>query len=227
YQRYGADTLRLYEMAMGPIEVDKPWRTDDVIGAHRFLQRLWRSMIDERSGELTVSDAPLEEEALHALHATIAAVRRDFGLLRFNTAIARLMELTTQAAAISAAAGALPRALAEPLVLMVAPLAPHITEELWARLGHDQSLAYADFPQADAALATAASVVMPVQVNGRTRFTITVPPGADTDEIEKHVTRHPAFAEHTKRQPIERMVIVPGRIINLLISAPGPHDTAH
>ncbi|MBO0824773.1 MAG: leucine--tRNA ligase, partial [Actinobacteria bacterium] len=227
YQRYGADTLRLYEMAMGPIEVDKPWRTDDVIGAHRFLQRLWRSMIDERSGELTVSDAPIEEEALHALHATIAAVRRDFGLLRFNTAIARLMELTTQAAAMSAAAGALPRALAEPLVLMIAPLAPHITEELWARLGHDQSLAYADFPQADAALAAAALAVMPVQVNGRTRFTITVPPGADTDEIEKQVTGHPAFAEHTKGQPIERMVIVPGRIINLLISAPGPDDPPH
>ena len=149
YRRYGADTLRLYEMAMGPLEVDKPWRTDDIVGVHRFLQRLWRSLVDEQTGEPTVSDAPLDTATEHALHATIAAVRRDLGLLRFNTAIARLMELVTVAARISAAERALPRALAEPLVLLVAPLAPHIAEELWAKLGHTGSLAYEPFPEAD------------------------------------------------------------------------------
>jgi leucyl-tRNA synthetase len=218
YQRYGADTLRLYEMAMGPIEVDKPWRTDDVIGVHRFLQRLWRAMVDERTGEPTVSNAPLDTATLRALHGTIAAVRRDFALLRFNTAIARLMELTTTAARISAEAGALPRGLAEPLVLMVAPLAPHIAEELWAGLGHSESLAYADFPQADAELAREQSVTMPVQVNGRTRFTITVPPDASTDEIEAVLAGSAAFAEHTARRTVERLVIVPGRIVNVVMS---------
>ena len=174
YRRYGADTLRLYEMAMGPLEVNKPWRTDDVVGVHRFLQRLWRCLIDEQTGTLTVRDDRLNAGAEQALHTTIASVRHDFGLLRFNTAIARLMELVTIATRISAATGALPRALAEPLVLMAAPLAPHIAEELWARLGHQDSLAYAAFPMADAALAAPRVVTMPVQVNGRTRFRIEV-----------------------------------------------------
>ncbi len=219
YRQYGADTLRLYEMAMGPVEADKPWQTDDVIGVHRFLQRLWRSMIDEQTGELTVADAPVDRAVRHTLHATIAAVRRDFGLLRFNTAIARLMELTTAAARISADAGALPRELAEPLVLMVAPLAPHIAEELWARLGHSRSLAYCDFPEADAELAAERSVTMPVQVNGRTRFTITVPSGAGREVIESVLAGHPDFAAHTAGQPIEQLVIVPGRIVNVVIAA--------
>jgi leucyl-tRNA synthetase len=219
YRRYGADTLRLYEMAMGPIESDKPWQTDDVIGVHRFLQRLWRTMIDEQTGELRVSDVPLDADALHALHATIAAVRRDFGLLRFNTAIARLMELTTTAARISAGSGALPRDLAEPLVLMVAPLAPHVAEELWSRLGHGQSLAYSEYPTADADLAAAQSVTVPVQVNGRTRFTITVPSGADRDAIESVLAGHPGFADHTAGHTIDRLVIVPGRIVNVVTSA--------
>jgi leucyl-tRNA synthetase len=176
-------------------------------------------MIDEQTGELTVSDVPLDADALHALHATIAAVRRDFGLLRFNTAIARLMELTTMAARISAGAGALPRDLAEPLVLMVAPLAPHVAEELWRRLGHGQSLAYCDYPAADAHLAAEQSVTVPVQVNGRTRFTITVPSGADRDAIESVLAGHPGFADHTAGHTIDRLVIVPGRIVNVVTSA--------
>ncbi len=226
YQRYGADTLRLYEMAMGPIESDKPWQTDDVVGVHRFLQRLWRTMVDEQTDELTVSDVPLDAETLHALHATIAAVRRDFGLLRFNTAIARLMELSTIAARTSADAGALPRALAEPLVLMVAPLAPHIAEELWARLGHPQSLAYCDYPAADPGLAAEQSVTIPVQVNGRTRFTITLPADAGRDAIESVLAGHPGLTEHTAGDTIDRLVIVPGRIVNVVTSASTPASSA-
>jgi leucyl-tRNA synthetase len=226
YRRYGADTLRLYEMAMGPIESDKPWQTDDVVGVHRFLQRLWRTMVNEQTGELTVSDMPLDTDAVHALHATIAAVRRDFGLLRFNTAIARLMELTTMAARVSAGARALPRDLAEPLVLMVAPLAPHVAEELWARLGHSQSLAYCDYPAADADLAAEQSVAVPVQVNGRTRFTITVPQGADRDAIESVLAGHPGFAEHTAGHTIDRLVIVPGRIVNVVTSVSASASSA-
>ncbi len=222
YQQYGADSLRLYEMAMGPIESDKPWRTDDMVGVHRFLQRLWRSMVDEQSGELAVSDAPLDEDTLHTLHATIAAVRADFEVLRFNTAIARLMELTTTAARISAGAGGLPRNLAEPLVLMVAPLAPHIAEELWSRLGHTESLAYVDYPAADSELAAKPSITLPVQVNGRTRFTITVPSGATKDAIESVLAGCPEFADHTEGHPIKRLVIVPGRIVNVVIADSAP-----
>jgi leucyl-tRNA synthetase len=197
YRKYGADTLRLYEMAMGPLEVDKPWRTDDVIGVHRFLQRLWRSMVDEQTGEPAISDTPLDAATERALHTTIAAVRRDFGLLRFNTAIARLMELVTVAARVGAAEGALPRTLAEPLVLMVAPLAPHVAEELWAKLGHAGSLAYEPFPEADPALAKADTVTVPVQVNGRTRFRIEVPAGSDVAAIEDAVRAHAEYPRWT------------------------------
>jgi leucyl-tRNA synthetase len=217
YQQYGADTLRLYEMAMGPLDADKPWRTDDIVGVHRFLQRLWRSMVGEHTGMLTVRDAPLDDATTRALHATIWAVRRDFAGLRFNTAIARLMELTTTASRISAASGALPRSLAEPLVLMAAPLAPHIAEELWARLGHAGSLAYADFPEADPALAKAPEVTLPVQVNGRTRFRIEVPAGATTRDVERIVTAHPDYRQYAAGGTVERLVIVPDRIVNIVV----------
>ncbi len=216
WRQYGADTLRLYEMAMGPLEADKPWRTDDVVGVHRFLQRLWRCLIDERTGELHVSDVGLDPDTQRALHATIARVAHDFGRLRFNTAIARLMELTTLAARISASEGALPRALAEPLVLMVAPLAPHIAEELWARLGHPESLAYADFPQADPVLARSLAVTIPVQVNGRTRFTVETPADATADEIEQLLTADPRYARQVAGLAVERLVVVPGRIVNVV-----------
>ncbi len=221
YTRYGADTLRLYEMATGPLEADRPWRTGDIIGVHRFLQRLWRSVIDETTGAPRVSDDELDDGTLRRLHQTITVVREDLETLHYNTAIARLIELTTHAAQVAAARGALPRALAEPLVLMVAPLAPHIAEELWARLGHSESLAYAPFPAADPALATEPTVELPVQVNGKVRFTIEVPADAGADEIRRVLTGHGDFARHTAGAPIERIVIIPGRIANVVTTAPG------
>jgi leucyl-tRNA synthetase len=231
YRRYGADTLRLYEMAMGPLEVDKPWRTDDVIGVHRLLQRIWRSIVDEQTGSAAVSDAPLDAETARVLHATIAAVRRDFGFLRFNTAIARLTELVTVAARLAGPAGAgrdgtkdgpsrgggLPRALAEPLVLMVAPLAPHVAEELWAKLGCPPSVAYAPFPAADPDLAQARTVTVPVQVNGRTRFRIEVPAGLDEASVEAAVRADPTYARWTDGMSIERLIVVPDRVVNIVV----------
>ena len=220
YRQYGADTLRLYEMATGPLEADRPWRTGDIIGVHRFLQRLWRSIIDETTGALRVSSEPLDEESLRRLHRTIAVVREDLETLRYNTAIARLIELTTHAAQITAARGALPRALAEPLVLMVAPLAPHIAEELWALMGHPESLAYEPFPVADPALAVEPSVRLPVQVNGKVRFTIEVPAAAGEDEIRQAVTGHEEFGRATGGAAVQRVIVVPGRIANV-VTGPG------
>jgi leucyl-tRNA synthetase len=174
-------------------------------------------VVSEQTGELTVSAADLDPETLHALHAAIAAVRRDFGQLRFNTAIARLIELTTVAARVAARDGTLPRALAEPLVLMVAPLAPHIAEELWGKLGHPDSLAYAPFPEADPELAAEPTVDIPVQINGKTRFTIAVPADADEDEIGELVTGHPDYARHTAHATVRRLVIVRQRIVNIVL----------
>jgi leucyl-tRNA synthetase len=216
YASYGADTLRLYEMAMGPLEADRPWRTDDIAGVHRFLQRLWRSMVDEHTGGLAVDDGPVDDDARRLLHRTIEVVRENYAALRFNIAIARLQELASHAARITAARGKLPRAVAEPLALMVAPLAPHIAEELWARLGHPESLAYVTFPEADPALAREATVVLPVQVDGKTRLRIEVPADAGAEQITAIVTGHPDLARHIGDATVARLVVVPGRIVNVL-----------
>jgi leucyl-tRNA synthetase len=216
YASYGADTLRLYEMAMGPLDADRPWHTNDIVGVYRFLQRLWRSLVDERTGDLIVDDGPLDEATVRLLHQTIQAVREHLAGLRFNIAIARLQELATHAARMAAARGRLPRALAEPLVLMVAPLAPHIAEELWARLGHAELIAGAAFPQADPALAAEPTVVLPVQVNGRTRLRIEVPADAGEEQIRAILAGHPDLARYVGDAAVDRVVIVPGRIANVV-----------
>ena len=136
-------------------------------------------------------------------------MREDFAALRFHTAIARIIELTAHASRLPR----VPRALAEPLVLMVAPLAPHIAEELWQRLGHPSSLAREPFPQADPALAATASVTLPVQVNGKVRFTIEVPAQATRDDIADLLASHPAYP----REDVARLVIVPGKIANIVL----------
>ena len=215
YDAYGADTLRLYEMAMGPLDGDRAWHTDDIAGVHRFLQRLWRLIVDENTGETRPPAAePLDPATARLLHQTITTVREDFAALRFNTAIARLIVLTAHASRMDA----VPRALAEPLVLMVAPLAPHIAEELWQRLGHPASLTYEPFPQADPALAAQASVILPVQVDGKVRFTIEVPASAGQQAIAEALAGHPGYP----RDDVARLVIVPGKIVNVVLRRPDP-----
>ena len=164
--------------------------------------------------DTSAPSAPSATEQLDAttarlLHRTIAVVREDFAALRFHTAIARIIELTAHASRLPR----VPRALAEPLVLMVAPLAPHIAEELWQRLGHASSLAREPFPQADPALAATATVTVPVQVNGKVRFTIDVPASADRDDIADLLAAHPAYP----RDKVARLVIVPGKIANIVL----------
>jgi leucyl-tRNA synthetase len=177
---------------------------------HRFLQRLWRLIVDESTGDtLAVPGAVTDDAAARLLHRTIAAVGEDFAALRFHTAIARIIELTAHASRLPCT----PCALAEPLVLMVAPLAPHLAEELWQRLGHPGSLAYEPFPQADPALAADATVTLPVQVNGKVRFTIEVPAAATCDDIAGLLASHPAYP----RDPIARLVIVPGKIASIVL----------
>ena len=167
---------------MGPLDADRPWRTNDIVGVYRFLQRLWRSIVDEQTGGLPVADLPLDEDTQRSCTDDQGGPR---GLRR---AAVQHGDRAADGAgqprhAVAAGTGPLPRALAEPLVLMVAPLAPHIAEELWPRLGHPQSLAYEPFPEADEALAAEPTVVVPVQVNGKTRFRIEVPADADEEEI--------------------------------------------
>ncbi|WP_392542489.1 leucine--tRNA ligase [Oryzobacter telluris] len=182
YAAYGADTFRLYEMGLGPLEQSKPWDTRAVIGSQRFLQRLWRNVVDEETGEVTVVDVPLDDATTRVLHRTIDAVRTDYAGLGFNTAIARLTELNN---ALTKIEGGVPRVAAETIVLMVAPLAPHIAEELWSRLGHAGSLVHVAFPVADPTLLVDETVTCVVQVRGKVKDRLEVPSDITEDALRE------------------------------------------
>jgi leucyl-tRNA synthetase len=219
YEAYGADTLRLYEMAMGPLDASRPWETRDVVGMYRFLQRLWRTMVNEESGATTVSDEPADDETRRLLHRTIDTVRTEMEALRFNTAIAKLIELNNHVTKVHQAAGATPREVAEAMVLMAAPLVPHIAEELWSRLGHDTSLTYTAFPTADPALLVDDEVEMPVQIKGKVRARIMVPADADEAAITAIALadeRVIAALDGADPAALRKVIVVPGRMVNLV-----------
>ncbi|MFI9507078.1 leucine--tRNA ligase [Nocardia sp. NPDC052566] len=211
---YGADTFRFYEMSMGPLDTSRPWATKDVVGAHRFLQRIWRLVVDEESGAVRVTaDAP-SEETLRLLHKTIAGVDEDLAALRDNTAGAKLIELTNHLT--KTYPDGAPRSVVEPVVLMVAPLSPHIAEELWERLGHTESLAHGPFPEADPALLVDESVEYPIQVNGKVRSRIQVPAEADTATIEEAALADEKIAALLNGAAPRKLIVVPGRLINIV-----------
>jgi leucyl-tRNA synthetase len=211
---YGADTLRVYEMSMGPLEASRPWATKDVVGAHRFLQRVWRVVIDEQTGLERVADhEALSDETLRQLHKTIAGVSEDYTALRNNTAAAKLIEYTNHLTK----EGVTARAAVEPLVLMVAPLAPHLAEELWRRLGHDASLAHGPFPQADPAYLVEDTVEYPVQVNGKVRGRITVPADADADALEAAALADDKVAAFVGGATPKKIIVVAGRLVNIVL----------
>ncbi|WP_433728947.1 leucine--tRNA ligase [Nocardia sp. CA-129566] len=211
---YGADTFRLYEMSMGPLDTSRPWATKDVVGAHRFLQRVWRLVVDEESGATRVTDEKPSEQTLRLLHKTIAGVDDDYAALRDNTAGAKLIELTNHLTK-SYPTGA-PRSVVEPVVLMLAPMAPHIAEELWERLGHEQSLAHGPFPVADPALLVEESVEYPIQVNGKVRSRVQVPADADNATIEAAALADEKIAAALGGNAPRKLIVVPGRLINIV-----------
>ena len=221
YQAYGADTLRLYEMAMGPLDDDRPWQPDDIVGVFRFLQRLWRNVVDEETGQTRVAGTGLapSEPLYRQLHQTIDAVDALYRQLRYNVAIARLTELNNAVTRHVRDRGAAPREVVEPLVLMVAPLAPHLAAELWERLGHQDPLDDLAFPTADPEALATAAVVLPVTVDGRRRGEITVGPDADEEEVRRAALALGPVARLVGEGRVARVVHVPGRIVNVVTRA--------
>ncbi|HEX6312574.1 MAG TPA: leucine--tRNA ligase [Acidimicrobiia bacterium] len=217
YAAYGADTLRLYEMFMGPLDASRAWSTADIVGVHRFLQRLWRNLVDEETGEPRVTEDAADDETRRLLHRTIAAVRADMDDLSFNTAIARLFELNNRLNEVVASRGAAPREVVLPLVLMTAPLAPHVAEELWERLGHTASLAYEPFPEADPALLVEEQVEIAVQVNGKVRARVMVASGASEAELEAAARADERVATALEGVTVRKAVVVPGRLVNFVV----------
>jgi len=217
YDSYGADTLRLYEMAMGPLDADRPWNTRDIVGVYRFLQRLWRNVVSEATGELRVTDDAPSAELRRLLHRTIAGVRDDMEGMRFNTAVAKLIELNNALTKVVGDDGSTPREVAEAMVLMLAPIAPHVAEELWSRLGHADSAVWTEFPTHDPSLLVDATVELPVQVGGKVKGRITVPADASQEAIEAAALADPAVISALAGRTPQRVVVVPGRMVSLVL----------
>jgi leucyl-tRNA synthetase len=199
-------------MSMGPLDASRPWETRDVVGMSRFLQRLWRSIVDESTGELRLGP-PADDATMRLLHRVIASVRTDMEALRFNTAIAKLIELTNHITKL----GATPSDVVEPLILMLAPLAPHVAEELWAKLGHATTVAYHAFPVADPTLLVDDVVELPVQVNGKVRARISVAADADADAIGRLALADDKIVAALDGATPKRVIVIAGRTINIVV----------
>ena len=212
---YGADTLRVYEMSMGPLDTSRPWATKDVVGAQRFLQRLWRLAIDENSGELSTTDAALSDDDLKQLNRTIAGVRDDYENLRLNTVVAKLIEYVNYLTK-TYPKGA-PRAAVEPVAQLVSPVAPHIAEELWKRFGHEKTITYESFPEFDEKYLVDDEIEVPVQINGKVKARVMVPADADQETVVGVAKNDERIAELTAGKNVVKEIYVPGRMVNLVV----------
>jgi leucyl-tRNA synthetase len=214
---YGADTFRLFEMFLGPIEASKPWNTKQILGVHRFLHRAWTVVLDDADQlRRDLSDVEPAGDLRRALHRAIAVVTADMEGMRFNTAISRLMELTT-ALQEAARQGPLPRAALETMVLLLSPLAPHLAEELWEKLGHRDSLAYQPWPEHDPAALVEETVEVAVQINGKVRDRIQVPPSITSDEIQAQALARDKVRDGVAGKQVVKAIYVPGKLLSLVV----------
>jgi len=217
---YGADSFRLYEMYLGPLETQKPWNTRDIIGMLRFLNSAWRNLIgaDEDESQTAnhksrVSDAPVPDALERQMHRTIKKVGEDIDALRFNTAIAELIKLNNEMTGLDA----IPRELAENFALMLAPFAPHVAEEIWERLGHHKSLARRPWPTYDPAKLVETMLELPVQVNGKLRDKISVPADADEMAILTAAENAEKVRPWVEGKTIRKKLYVPKKLVNFVV----------
>ena len=208
---YGADTLRLYEMFLGPLEQSKPWDTKGIDGVNRFLKKFWRLFWDQE--KWLVNDGKATPEELKALHKLIGKEQADIESFSYNTTISAFMIAVNELTSL----GCSKKEILEPLVILLSPFAPHISEELWHRLGHEDSVTYAAFPEFIAAYAAEDNVTYPVQFNGKMRFTVDMPKSASPAEVEAAVRAHEQTPKYVGTQNIVKVIVVPGRIINIVL----------
>ena len=212
---FGADTLRVYEMSMGPLDTSRPWATKDVVGSQRFLQRLWRLAVNEDTGELATTDAALSEDDLKQLHRTIAGVRDDYENLRLNTVVAKLIEYVNYLTKTYRTEA--PRAAVEPIAQLVSPIAPHIAEELWQRFGHDETITYQPFPTFEEKYLVDDEIEVPVQINGKVKARINVAADADQEAVFEVALADAKITELTSGKNVVKKIYVPGRMVNLVV----------
>jgi leucyl-tRNA synthetase len=214
---YGADSLRLFEMFMGPLEAVKPWSTQGVVGVRGFLDRVWRLIVDDKADELALNAAVQKveptQEQLRTLHKTIKHVTNDIQRLEFNTAIARMMEFTNFFTKESVR----PHSIMEQFVLLLSPFAPHIAEELWQLLGHTKTLAYKPWPKFDEVLTKDAEIEIPVQILGKLRSKVVVPAGSDQAAIIDAARADARISELLHGKEVVKTIVVPGKLVNFVV----------
>ena len=207
---YGADSLRLFEMFLGPLEQAKPWKTSGISGVHSFLKKLWKLFYNGE--EFSISDAEPTADELKTLHKTIKKVEEDIENFSFNTSVSTFMiavnELTAQKCN--------KRAILEPLLVLISPYAPHIAEELWSQLGHTTSISTAAFPIFEAKHLVESSKNYPISFNGKMRFTLELPLDMSKEEMEKVVMAHEKTQAQLQGRTPKKVIIVPGRIVNIV-----------
>jgi leucyl-tRNA synthetase len=216
-KEYGADSLRLYEMFMGPLEAVKPWNTASIAGVFKFLGRAWRLIVDDMAEtvklDAKVTDAEPDRDTLRVLHHTIQKVTEDTDALRFNTAISTMMEFVNHMTKLDAR----PRAALEPFVLVLAPYAPHVAEELWSALGHSTTLAYEPWPKFDPALAKADEIEIPVQVNGKLKSVLKVPAEIDDASLEAAALADEKVKDALAGKPVKKAIVKSKKMVNLVV----------
>ncbi|MGE5704479.1 MAG: class I tRNA ligase family protein, partial [Clostridia bacterium] len=212
--QYGADTLRIYEMFMGPLESAKPWSDNGVEGSHRFLTRVWRMFFPEE-GVLNpkIQDTEGSDSFKRVLHKVIKAVSTDLENLRFNTAISQLMVFLNEANKETV----LPKKAMEQFILLLAPLAPHIAEELWEKMGHNNTLSYEKWPEYEEAFTIDNEVEIAVQVNGKIKDRLVVPTGADQESLKEQALALETVREAIEGREIKKCIVVPNRLVNIVI----------
>jgi leucyl-tRNA synthetase len=214
-EQYGADSLRLYEMFMGPLEQTKPWSMSGVEGVYRFLGRVWRMVSDDRTDDVVLGEAVQDveptDDQLRILHKTIKAVTEDIDKLSFNTAISRMMEFTNELSGQDVR----PRSILEPFVLLLSPFAPHLAEELWQLLGHEETLAYEPWPKFDESNLVESEIEIPVQIKGKVRGRVKVAPDADQETMIAAAKL--VVADQLAGKEIIKTIAVPGRMVNFVI----------
>jgi leucyl-tRNA synthetase len=210
--KYGADTLRMYEMFLGPVELSKPWDTKGIEGVFRFLKKYWKLFFNE-SGEFTVSDAEASPQELKILHKTILKIREDIERFSFNTAVSTFMICTNELTDLKCNK----RAILEPLNILLAPFAPHIAEEFWSLMGHEGSISYANFPEFNEEFVRENTISYPVSFNGKLRFQLELPVGVTQQEAEAAVLAAPESAKWLAGGAPKKIIFVPKKIINVVV----------
>ena len=211
--QYGADTFRMYEMFLGPLEMSKPWDTKGIEGVHRFLKKLWRLCIDEQTGNSLITSDEATPEELKILHKHIKKITHDIENFALNTAVSQFMIITNELSQLKCTK----KDIVEPLLITLAPFAPHVAEELWQYLGYSSSVLDAKFPEFNESYLVENTFIYPVAIQGKARTEMEFPLDASVEVIQEHVLQHEILLKWTEGKPCKKFIFVKGKMINVVV----------